>query len=166
MPEFRLRRKKQNRRTTVNNADETARQIQEAKKLVKPVLEVTQEETPAETQDQVVPNGDVSRGIGVGEVDGFDGFDGESRSSIEKRNSFIQEREKFFELLKTKYPEQANSLDVGVANSLDVGVVKEDVGETRRRRSSSSLSPEQAPMVCRAVQGHSGWSALLANKRF
>lgn len=51
MPEFRFRRKKpQNRRTTVNNAEETAKQIQEAKKLIKPVLEPS---LPEEGQTKV-----------------------------------------------------------------------------------------------------------------
>ncbi len=171
MPEFRLRRKKQNRRTTVNNAEETAKQIQEAKKLVKPVLEVPEEEEPtttAETHDEVEQNGEIPQEIlGVGELEMFDG---ERRSSVEKRNSFIQEREKFFELLKTKYPEQANSLDVvgvansldvvgvansldvvGVANSLDVGVVREAVDEAERR-SETSLSPDKTPMVSTVVE--------------
>ena len=152
MPEFRLRRKKQNRRTTVNNADETARQIQEAKKLVKPVLEPPREEKPVETQEEHVDfkeEAPTSNGHVVG---GADGLDSDSRSSLEKRNSFVQEREKFFELLKTKYPEQANSLDVGVAN-VHVGVVKEEeegVVDKGGRESESPISPDKIHMVCHA----------------
>ena len=40
--------------------------------------------------------------------------EGREELPIEKRNSFIQEQEKFFELLKSKYPEQAISLTVGM----------------------------------------------------
>lgn len=100
MPEFRFRRKKQNRRT-VKNPEETAKQIQEAKKLVKPVLQAPEELIGGKETE------DAEEGVAKLEKE----LDG---SPMEKRNSFIREREKFFELLKTKYPEQAISLEVGV----------------------------------------------------
>ena len=85
MPEFRFRRKKhQSRRGS--DAEETAKQSQ---KLAL--------ETP--------------EGASVNEV--VRDWDEKEENGIDKRSSFIQEREKFLELLKTKYPEQANSLAVG-----------------------------------------------------
>ena len=104
MPEFRFRRKKQHH-GTLNNPEETARQLQEAKKLVKPVLEPPHELVNGATEELV------DGGVGVAA----------GQTLMEKRNSFIQEREKFMELLKTKYPEQAISLEVGVAKGEEPG---------------------------------------------
>lgn len=121
MPEFRFRRKKQqNRRTTVNNPDETARQIQAAKKLVKPVYEAPLEEEEGAEDRQTLGVGGMVRGLGG------------STGVVEKQNSFVQEREKFFELLKTKYPEQAISLEVGVAKA----------GENEKEDEGKDSSPE------------------------
>ena len=114
MPEFRLRRKKQNkRRTTVNDPVETAKQIEEAKKLVKPVLQPPLEEEEGNEDVGVALDEGVALDVGPKEGEG---------GNVEQRNSFIREREMFFELLKTKYPDQANSLEVGVA----VGVAKSE----------------------------------------
>lgn len=125
MPEFRFRRKKQgqNRRTTVNDPEETAKQIQAAKQLVKPVLEPTREVV---TNGVGGDKGVASLSIGIAEEEDEEAVeDGAAflRQSgrNEKRSSFVQEREKFFELLKAKYPEQACSLEMGVA-SIEEGV--------------------------------------------
>ena len=108
MPEFRFRRKKQNRRNTLHDPDETAKQIKDAKKLVEPVPDSPQDEPKVPPK-----NGGVLR-VGL-----------EKKPSLDKRrSSFIQEREKFFELLKTKYPEQASSLEVGdLDREEEMGVV-------------------------------------------
>lgn len=136
MPEFRFRRKKQqNRRTTVNNPDETAKQIQEAKKLVKPVS-VTPEE---------VTNGHVTEEVTTAEEDVARIEEELDGTSLEKRNSFIQEREKFFELLKTKYPEQAISLKVGVVRGEESGngeTLSADKPEVMVCNSESSISED------------------------
>ena len=98
MPEFRFRRKKhQNRRKTVHNPEETAKQIEEAK-TVEPSKPVKRNSIGAINQPPPklsVPEPEVG-GVTVPKAD---------------RSSLVQEREKFFELLRTKYPEQASSLE-------------------------------------------------------
>lgn len=133
MPEFRFRRKKQqqqqqNRRTTLNNPEETARQLQEAKKLVKPILEPSHELVNDAAEEPV------DGGVGVAWREGGAGLE---VGPMEKRNSFVQEREKFLELLKTKYPEQAISLDVGVAK-----------GEESGNGQTASSADRPSVMVC------------------
>lgn len=136
MPEFRFRRKKhENRRTTVNNAEETAKQIQEAKKLVKPVFEPPQENA------ELSAVAEARETLGEGAVEGGEGM--LMAPAEKRRNSFIQEREKFFELLKSKYPEQANSLEVGVVK-MDGN--KED--EEEREGDSSADKPMVLLLLC------------------
>ena len=112
MPEFRFRRKKPGQKA-FTNTERAVRGSQQAatKELVKPVVE------PAK---KVLMNG-VGRekmvaGVGVkkGRRKGEE-LSSHHRHRNETRSSFVQEREKFFELLKAKYPEQASSLEVGVA---------------------------------------------------
>ena len=81
MPEFRFRRRKpQNRRHTLHDAEESAAQIKAAKQQI-----------------QSVENGD--------EVRGEEGEEG-------KRNSMVQEREKFFELLKHKCSDETTRIEL------------------------------------------------------
>lgn len=122
MPEFRFRRKKNQRRTTLHDSEETAKQVQAAKDMVvkkpiKPVLELPPPNEGEEPAADKVTEREVSDPEGLKPTTG-----------VEKRNSFIQERERFFELLKMKYPEQANSLQVGglVGQSEEVGVAREE----------------------------------------
>jgi len=163
MPEFRFRRKKtQNRRTTVSNAEETARQIEAAKQMMKTVPEgshspeepktngisgressngqetsnthngvngdIPETEgvvTHAAAEDIIAKNGKEA-GKGAEQAGEGEGSPREQRQLTaflqssrgdRKRSSFVQEREKFFELLKAKYPEQAGSLDIGLSSS-------------------------------------------------
>ena len=127
MPEFRFRRKKQgpSQRSGRNDAEVTAtRQIQKNEKLVKVVLEPPQE---------MAVNGvggakDVVSCMRMGKVEEEGEEEGgkfvRQTHRNEERSSFVQEREKFFELLKAKYPEQACSLEMGVAG------MEEGVGVT------------------------------------
>lgn len=137
MPEFRFRRKKQNRRTTLNNPEETAKQVEEARKLVKPVIEA-----PQELQEESHDDSDDQQTVGA-EPEGKE--EASSMPNIEKHNSFVQEREKFFQLLKTKYPEQANSLEVGVVQRGEAEE-EEEVGEERRHRNPPA-EDEDEPLV-------------------
>ena len=80
MPEFRFRRRKpQNRRHTLHDADESAAQITAAKKEIQ----------------------------SVGDGEGMKQEEGEG-----KRNSMVQEREKFFELLKHKCSDEATRIEL------------------------------------------------------
>ena len=101
MPEFRFRRKKQqNRRKTVHDPEEAAKQVSAAKQLVKP--------------DKQSKRNSISLGADLGKPDGQEQqHDSSPISRVDpKRSSLVQEREKFFELLKTKYPEQASNLEI------------------------------------------------------
>ena len=98
MPEFRFRRKKQqNRRKTVHDPEETAKQLEVAKSMKKP------DKAKAEKRNSIGPINPSSQEVGVAPEPG-----GHTR----QRSSLIQEREKFFELLRSKYPEQASNLEM------------------------------------------------------
>ena len=65
----------------------------------------------------------------------------------EKRNSLVQEREKFFELLKNKYPEQANDLEV--QQVLSNGEEEEHVEEAGLNSGSAPFGIEDVSLsVC------------------
>ncbi len=77
MPEFRFRRKKsQNRRTTVCNVEETARQIEAAKSLIETSTPESEPQSPVKTS-----------GVGAGQTNGLsngytNGLSGSSKESM------------------------------------------------------------------------------------
>ena len=185
MPEFRFRRKKaQNRRTTVSNVEETSRQIEAAKQMMKPVPEgsrspeepltngaggkesgISKEivghgvngNTPeaeavavhVTTEEPITKTNNKEEGAGKGaelveeeeeslREQRLTSFLQSSRGD-RKRSSFMQEREKFFELLKAKYPEQACSLDIGLSSS-EEGVGVAGAGDLSMFRTKPKVS--------------------------
>ena len=182
MPEFRFRRKKgQNRRTTVSNTEETARQIEAAAThlvrsvptATEPIQEPTQEPTANGVSNG--DNGDAKEGVVNSTVDGSvkpeegveQGVEQVEESPRErpatfhqpmmarsdrKRNSFMQEREMFFELLKAKYPEQACSLDIGMGNT-EEGVGVAGAGDL-------SMFKKDKPAVSPGGEGRGRWECF------
>lgn len=95
MPEFRFRRKnKQNRRKTVHDPEETAKQIEAAKDL-KPIK--------SEKRNSIAVVNPPPQEVGGAS---------KKEKAPNERSSLVQEREKFFELLRSKYPEQASNLEM------------------------------------------------------
>ncbi len=111
MPEFRFRRKKQqNRRKTVHDIDEAAKEIEAAKKL---------EPSKPEKRGSIGSSHLPPQEMGVAEQDM--GVAPPIPPKV-NRSSLVQEREKFFELLRSKYPEQASNLEMMTNGDQDVKV--------------------------------------------
>lgn len=108
MPEFRFRRKKQqNRRKTVHDVEESAKQIEAATKNSELTNKPEKRSSIGSVQPHQSEVGVAGQKVGMKEQ--------EVPPPIPpkvNRSSLVQEREKFFELLRSKYPEQASNLEM------------------------------------------------------